>query len=495
MEKPFLTLTSKDFLTGIAPSAHSVGAGLFYKAKGVTAIANPGSTEATDNGLLRGGPAATDFTAGVVVDNIVCGVKDYTGATSNLFMLGDSGHFYKKTFDDTNPTDLRSGTPITNPSNGMAIFQPVGGTKYLYYWQKSQIGRWDLSGTYATGWTDNQYTGLQTDYQHPVHRLFDRVYYGNSDRIGSLKDDGAAGVTHTLNVLNFPSYFVCTALSDDGIYLAIAITNNNQSISAFADTRLLFWDTNTSSWQREYSIPDPFIISLTRMGNMVIAQGYYGIYECSFDGGVKKILSRLTAGPTGSTRTAGPHCAGIYNSSGYMFAHGDGGLGNNPCVAHLGKIADDTPNAYVEPISTDTSKTVTFIETQFQAGRIYVATTTPKFYAYKFSGITAQTSVSAQTVYLPVPLKWKITRIDAIFGEPLASGDAFDIDTKTDEDTAAVDFGAASFATDGATRRKKMPAPSGKQVICERQFSLVLNFTGGIPKLKAIELYGGPMTP
>ena len=495
MEKPILNLSSKHFLSGIASGAHSEN-GLFFRAEGITSLASPGSSESLDNGLLRGGLPSTDYTASVVVDSITCGVKDYPGATPYLYMMGDSGHFYKKALGSANPTDLRSGTPITSPSNGVSIFQPTGGTRYLYYWQQAQIGRWDLSGTYPTGWVDNQYTGLQTTTMHPTHRFYNKIFYGNKDRIGSLIDNGAGGVTHTLNVLQFPSNYLVTSISNDGIYVVIAITDNNQLTSGFADTRVIFWDgANTSSWIREYHIDEPFINSLTRVGNSVIAQGQRGLYDISF-GGVKKILSRFTGrGLTSGTDLVGPSIAGSYGQSGYIFAHdGNSGLFSN--ISTIGKMSEDSPNARMTPIiSPDSNKTFTFIETQFESGKIYAATSTPKLYSFNFGDAgSASTSVSAQTVYIPLGEKYEIERVDVIFGEPLTTGDSMSIQLKTDEDTPAYEVTptelVSSYSSDGAIRRKQMRV---NKFIADEQLSIVVNFTAGAVKIKRIKVYGKPV--
>lgn len=487
MEKPIITISTKNFLTGIAPSAQIDNAGLFFKALGVTPVYDPGGTESVENGLLQAGPAPTDFTGSVIVDVPFAGFVDYVSDQPFLFMLGASGHLYIKAPGAATPIDMRSGTPITNPSNGIITFQPNGGSKKLYYFQRTQIGTWDMSGTYPTGWTDNAYTGLTTTLLHPAHKFYDRVYYGNARFVGSLKDDGAAGVTHTANDLDLPGSLNVTALSDDGVYLAIAVTNNLAGTDNFSDTRILFWDTNTSSWQREYAIDDPFIIALKRVGNVVYAFGQYGIFQCTFDGGVKKILARLVGfGTTADLASGyGSARADSFGQAALIF-------GTDASVDTLGKLALELKSAYYKPFKIPAAVgTPTLVNSSFDKGRVYVATDGPKLYAYDFDGATRNTGVSAQTVYFSLPTKYFINRIDVIFGEPLSSGDALDIDTKTDEDTAAVNFGPdIAFATQGAIRRISL-YPT-KRVQVDEQISLVVNLTGGNPKIKRIEVFGIP---
>src|SRR3990167_8428709 len=105
MEKPILTLTTKDFLTGIASSAHTERGGLFFKADGVTPVYDAGGTASTQNGLLQAGPTPTDFTASVVVDIPFASVSGVNGAF--LYMLGASGHLYSKGLGSAAVTDGR----------------------------------------------------------------------------------------------------------------------------------------------------------------------------------------------------------------------------------------------------------------------------------------------------------------------------------------------------------------------------------------------------
>jgi len=507
MEKPFLTIESKDFVTGIAPSAHSEKGGLFYKAKGISPINEPGITESTDNWLLRAGPLASDLDSGgtVVVDNAIARAIDY-GSSTYLYLMGDTGHFYQVTAA-LGVTDLKSGGAISDVANGMVIY-PVGGTKYCYYFQKTQIGRFDLSSTFvdnyvaASGGTVTL-SGIHSTTMHPTHRFHDRVYWGNLSSVGSIKDDGTNGVTFSSNDLDIPADSIITAISDDGIYLAIAITDNTSFVgSTLADCRILFWDTSSDSWQREYRIPDQFIHSLTRQGNTIIAQGKRGIYQVSFDGstsaaggGVKVLASLLTGlTSTSSVQLSGPYLGGIYKQNAYLFAHDSGGTSTYSSIGSLGKLSIDAPSAFMEPlIGATANHQFSLIETEFLPGKV-IAGLNNKLYSYTFSGDSAATGVNAQTVYFHLPQKIQITRIDVIFGEPLASGDSVSLFVFTDEDTSSQAYGSAiTYAAYGAIRRKQVfPNTS---ISADQQFSLEIQFNAGTPKIQRIEIYGQTMTP
>lgn len=486
MERPILTLSTKDFLTGIAPSAHTERGGLFFAANGVTPVYDPGGTASTQNGLLQPGPAPTNIGGSTVVDTIFAGISANL-TTGRSFFLGDGGHLYQL-LDNGTLSDLRSGTPISNPANGIAIWGPAAGSRLMYYWQKTQIGTWDLSGSYPTGWTDNAYTGLSSVAYHPVHEFVGNLYYGNVSKLGAIIDDGDATPTHSTNVLDFSPNLAVTAISNDGIYLAIAASENLEGVNVFATNRIYFWDTFSSSWNREYEIRDPFVYALLKSGSQVIAFGQYGVYLVTFNGGVKKILSRLIGfGTTADVVTGyGASRAAIYNNEAVVFA-------TDTTIDTLGALDNSIPSAYFKPFKVpDSVGTPSFVFTNFAVGSVYVATDGDKLYRYDFNGSTRETGVSAQTIYFPLRSKTRIHRVDIVFGEPLASGDAMSLQFKKDEDTAVSPTTAltATYADDGAIRRKSVRV---LDFVAEDQLSLVLNWTTGAVKIKKIEIYGTPV--
>lgn len=486
MERLF-DLGSKELMSGISPSAHTEQGGLFLKAKGVTAAYDPAGSESTQNGLLQACGAITDHTGSVVVDTPIASVV-YDGGTPYLLILGDGGHFYRKPYGSGAPVDIRSGTPYTNPANGVAKFQPRGGTLNYYVWQRTQIGVANPLVAYPTGWTDDTYTGLQDTYLHPTHAFLDAVYYGNKDRIGALLDAGDTTVNHQTNVLDINTNWYVTGLCDDGVYLVAATSNNLAGVEYLTDNKIIFWDTYSSSWQREWKIYDPAIWAIKSVGSNIYAFGQFGIYECSFNSPPRKVLN---AG-TGFSDLAyyglgyGSNRAGVFNQSALMWGGAD-------TLNSIGKLASDLPSAYLRPFY-ETLGEVSWIETQFEKGKVYFGTRSDKLAAAEFNFATRQTSLSAETVYIPLKKRGVLNRIDVYFGEPLASGDSLNIDVQADEDVAAVDWNTASFAVHGAKRFVPLHKVGGGSYETE-QIKLVLNFNGGAVKIKRIVGWGEPLEP
>ena len=472
MERPILTLTTKDFLTGIAPSAHTENGGLFFSASGVTPVYDPGGTESVENGLLQAGPSPTNIGGATVVDTIFAADSGVINSVNYAAFLGNDGHIYTLLTNGT-LSDVRT---VTTPRAGVKFWR-----NGFYYWNGATIGR----TTDFSSFTDAAIspTGLGSNIPAP-HLFYDELYFFHN--AGTRLDKLTATTTVSEDVLDFEAGQIGTAISDDGIYLVLAFTFNQQSANVFANNRILFWDTNSSSWQREYIIQDPFIWSMKRVGNVVFCFGQYGIYEVSFNGGVRKLLDRLIGfGTPGDLLSGfGFFRADLYNQQGLI-------LGTDETIDTFGKLASDLPFSYMKPFKIPTGVgTPTCVFSRFAVGSVYVATDGDKLYRYDFNNATRDTSVSFQTIYFPFKQPTQVNRIDVIFGEPLASGDAFDIDTKVDEDTAAVDFDSVSFATHGALRRKEMHG----SVQVNNQLSIIGNFTAGAPKIKAIEVYGQPLT-
>src|SRR3990167_3536218 len=95
MERPILKLSSSDFLTGIAPSAHTERGGLFFSALGVTPIYDPGGTASVENGLLQAGPAPTNIGGATVDDVIFAADSGVVNSLNSASLYGADGNIYR----------------------------------------------------------------------------------------------------------------------------------------------------------------------------------------------------------------------------------------------------------------------------------------------------------------------------------------------------------------------------------------------------------------
>jgi len=467
-----LTLTTKNFLTGIAPSAHSERGGLWHKAVGINTFIDP-TQESINAGLLQTSPAPTEITGGpggtpLSATTRVTGAgagSTYIGTTAGVAQTDISG--------DNNATTTLTNANMTN---GLALFQPRGASaEYLYYWQKTQIGRYgDLNGTPSA--TDAYLTGLQDTPYHPAHKYFDEIYYGNKDRLGRIKDDGAGGITHSSNVLDFESNKLVTCLEDDGDFIVIGLTENGGDNDIFGKTSVRFWDKTSSSWTIEWNIPDVNIIALKRIGVVIYAVCARGIYTFN------------RSNPPVKVKTINSAHAPTFGKSGAVGIIGDAltwGAGSNGTVNLYGSAFETLPVAFHQPFSGAGTGSVSLIADNARFMRIIIGTDEPKLYRYIITA-GGGTSLTAETIYIPLGERYDIKEIEFIFGEPLASGDSLNVDLQADEDTSATDYGTISFATHGATRKKSIISPKTNV----DNLKMILNFNGGNVKIKQINVYG-----
>lgn len=495
--RKILVLGKKHFRTGIAPGGAYDDGALLYFAPGINVVPEAGVRIATRNYLLQSGAVGVSITG--LVDSVIAAAT-YQASSANAYFMGDAGHLYQwlvSNFPSSTLSDKRSGTPISSPTTGLEIFQPKGGSAFLYYWQQSQIGRWDLASAYPTGWTDNwQTSGVTTDYLHPTHRYFDRILYGNRTAVGQLKDDGASGVTHTSSVLDIPANQIITDISDDGIYAVIAVTDNivfDQTI--FPTTKVLFWDGNASSWLREYAIPDPFIYALEKTPDGTFAFGITGIWQVTFNG-IKKILSlppnvyTLSA----NTNNKGHLAVSHFGQSALTWGALDG---SNLLIKTYGKLANDKADIFLHPFvqATGSSAHITYCDGNILKGNIIAADDTFAMKAFPFSATsTPATGTVAQTVYLPLGGRYQIEMIRIILSQQMASGDSLTF-SATREETGVSggtgSFDAMNFTGDGAIRAKNCYA-TGTTLEAEN-LSLAVTFAGGVCKIQQIEVWGTPM--
>jgi len=484
MQKLF-ELTSKDFLTGLSASGHMPSGGLFIEAAGINPFRNAYSGS-YDIGLLQTSSAVTETNTNVA-DNIIGGC--YRGSEFKGYLLGDSGHFYEyNTSSYAAPTDLRSGTPITNPAGGVDIYE-INGTKYLFYAQRTQIGKWDLSGTYPTGWIEN-YIGsggsitvaLQSTDIRPFHQFVGNLYYGNKHRIGMIQDNSTITPTHDDNALDIPSEFSIVSITDDGYYLVFAATTNTISGNLQVNTlnKIFFWDTSSNSWQKEYTLPVANIMAIRRVGTAIFALTSDGLYACSVASAPELLVplsNTDTSGRTGGVTYAHDTVA-VKNNVFYWIN------GNNEICAYGSPMPGMTARFFKPFVGVGTIGTYLGYPDKF---RIVCAGTNSKLGNINTASGGA-TGRSAETSYINLNGRWQIKRIDIILGEPLALGDELNIDLQSDEDTAATDYGTMSYALDGAVRAK----PLSNNLTVEN-LKMIFNFVGGNVKIKRICVYGEPI--
>lgn len=493
MEAPIIRLGPKQFLSGIAQGAHDASR-LWYKADGINPIADAASGANQNSGLLMAGAAGVSITG--IVDIPIAGTISFAGGVSTSLVLGASGHFYAMTIDSPSVsaptpgsdsyTDLRSGTPITNPRAGLEVLQ-CGSSTYAFYFQEAQIGRatqnaFTGADTYPTGWTDNYFTSannVESDSVRTPHRFNDGIYYANGKYIGVISNDGTTTPAHNGQALDLPSGYRCLAITDDGTYLVVVCCENYVRYGSRARTRVLFWDTFSTSWVREYYIPEPYVSGAVNIGGTPYVLGRNAVWATTLNGR-KRVLTRKPG--IFQSQIQGNKAQSIY---GEALVWGGTTPSGNRCLHTLGKLDDSMPATYLTPVLLP-AYDVTYVNGETYEGYVLVGSANSDIKAYPLSGGTPQTGLTSQTIYIPLAHRYDIKCVELVFGEPLASGDSFSISAQPDEDTTATSFGTATYASDGAIRRKSLFA----SLTADGQLSLTFTFTAGAPKLKEVLVFG-----
>lgn len=480
-----LTLSTKDWITGISSSSFLQTGILGEDTKGI----NPVSNNDDIRGLLAPAGTSTDIAGAAIVDEPIAYTTDSSAGTTTSYILGHEGHLYSQDTltPTTTPTDHRSGTPITNPANGLETFQSVGASNYLYYWQKTQIGQWDMTGSYATGWTDNWVTGLTDSYVHCTHKFDNQIFYGNGDAISRIYDN--AGTTaNQADILDFYADYQCVSIADDGYYLIIAITNQTVSgtPSGIAGNKVLFWDrSNSISWNREWNLSgESAIIAVKRVGARVYCVTTESIWLVSFGTPPQKVADlttnlRLSYASFTSLGSSGHHKVTQYKE-GIAWAASDR-------VGFYGKLAPEAPEAMhciVDAAADGDFLTIT------HPNRSYLYMGSDGEYWYTQPGVPASTTAQAHTSFIPLNNTYQISRVEFIFGEETASGDSLQVSLAADKETSATLIETITHAkVDAQTDNKRVYNIYPKSFKCEN-LQIQMAFNGGAYKVKTINVYG-----
>lgn len=474
MQKPILTLTSKDFYTGKSTGYHVDRGGLWGDACGINVFTDP-DNNTVEAGLLQTSPTPTDISS-----TIAGNPTDYAVDGTDMWFVTSGGDIAK--IDLSSPASACTvvETSITNMGTGCEMFQPDGGSKHLIYgYSNTKIARHDLTTT-----STDVLTGLNSTTVRPIRKFKDRLYFGNVDKLGFVIDDGAAGFDGGGNTLDLPADKLIMALEDDGTFLVIAATTNTSfTQNVHGDTRVYFWDTNVNSWNREWVIPDTYVYAMQRVGDRIYALGARGLWMFNYQTRPVKLRDITGDSTLGSYHGAMSvlNNAVLWGGNGNSEVHSYGemlqGIGVRE-VLHC-PYAYPTNNARTTMVAADT-----------RTGFMFTGALTNKLYSWNLASGGA-TGVSAKSVYIPFSQTYEIDRIEFILGDVMASGDKLDVDVQGDEtageNTDGSTWGTLSFATHGAVKRRSL-----KGHLTTQNLKLILTFAGGNVKIKTINVYGKP---
>lgn len=475
--REILSLDAKALISGRARSRWIDGA-LWDTAQGL----NPFLESDTYRGTVAVTASPTDMTSSTVVDIPVAHAIDQRGSTNVLYILGASGHLYS--VGPTNTlTDLRSGTPINGPANGMAIMQPVGGAITLLFARESRIGTWDLSGSYPTGWSDGAYDPGTTTKHRPMHN-FDRVvYFGNKNYVGYFYDN-AGTITKVDQGLELDPLEVCTAISDDGRYVIVGASKpTDASYSTNTSCRVVFWNggVNEVIWQVE--IPNESSIrAIENRGGQTYVVGSTGVYLVTL--GVADAQTIYTfdsdeAIPYDGTTYGNPNCIAPFYD-GIIF----GALGTA-----ITKGEPSLDRGVYNPLQGMTGDISLYV-TDFKSNTIYVGTRSSKLYRYNMAS-AGNTTNSFVTRALDLKNEWYVRRIDIGMPNGVGGSDSLGITVIADDGDVSADQMVITQAVYGDTKYLRLFLP---QQVKTSKLRLSFAPSAGIPSFNSLKIWGDPAT-
>lgn len=472
--KKIISLTSKDWLTGINQDYGYPLSGIFKSSTsgGINPFTsgNLGHLALTKKPVEVGSLATpTGYNPTMVLD----GDTMYIATGTSMFKVTTC-------FGTPSLSKIRDAN-LSNGTGAVEILQTKTGSKYLYYWQTNQIGIYDLSGTYPTGWTDNKFA-ISTAYQgsyHPILRIDDTIFYGANYAVSSLKDDGStADAIHTEEVLDLPKEYTITALGTDGNYLFIGASKNSGSSGKYNETKIYIWDykNNLVSWTTSYSVPEETIMGFQYVDGIMYFVGRRGLYYMNAVTAPKRIRTDIVNV--------------IYNQGISQFNQSVT-LATSYGLYTYGKIVPNTNNATFNLsnlgiclLKTDASQTRTFVvdDTNYKLHYLNI--------------LSAETSssetVTVYTAQIPLDNIYKISRIDFIFKDKLQSGNYIStpqINVGGGGIGQTIVFDGVSYTLNGATgSATTYPTTNYADYSGD---SLIMNWTqNGGTLLNRIDIYG-----
>jgi len=464
--KKILSIGTKEIMSGISQDDQIVSGGIWYTVDGM-------------NPFISRNIGAVTFTQAPTEIGAISGSATsmaFDGASG--YILTDTGNLHKISDSFGTPTisNIRVAASISSPAIGLEMFQSMAGDKYLYYWQAAQIGRFNLTGTYPTGFTDNWHA-ITSSATHPTLRIDDRIFFGSGNYVEYLYDAGAdADVTTT--ALDLPKEYTITALGTDGEYLIVAASKNAGVLNSYNETMLVYWDwkNNLPSWSKIHYVPEEKITAIQTVAGVQYAVGVRGTYAFNISTSPKLVRKDISS----STK---PQTVGVYADA-LTYATGSK-------IGTYGKIIPSSPNALFKPILDPANKSITCIKTDVSINRMFYCSD-KAYYVNPQSASTDYSTLlfsSIDTAYINLGNSYRINRVDFIFSSLLASGSSIGTITLSGhggKDTQAV-FTGIYYTVDGAVGSASSKPIAEDFVGDELSFGATLY---GSVKIKRIDFYG-----
>jgi len=212
-----------------------------------------------DPNVLTQGPGLSTLTAGTqvgAVTTLIKGLQRISIDGTNAYAVGGV-KFYKFTASAVTNAGIwpHSITAASGNADGEDVCYYNGKYFYSYnYTGAGDIGRYDGSSTFDDNYMSDIPTGKTTLVASVPHQMIvggdDKMYITNGRYIASFDN-----TTFSSQALDFPygSVVVSIAWEHNSIY---ALVNRpNLTTSSYMESSVYIWDTTSSSWSYEITVP------------------------------------------------------------------------------------------------------------------------------------------------------------------------------------------------------------------------------------------------
>lgn len=305
-------LVIDNFLGGLAPSRF-IGDPL-TQTDPSSAGWFPVHTSAPDSGLneiniLQRGYQLDTVTNVSVIQGDIKWVRSFsrgTGSYAYALTVNDASsknvlhRLEMSTATITNNATFPHALATNSDASGLDFFT-ISGTNYLMYAAGNNLGRYDLSTTFADTYkTTLGTTCLGDTISHPMVQGNGNLYIGNSNYSANTacvaKLDGSGVLTETALDLSATQQLVrCLEFNRNYLYIGASATGTSGA-NYRSQASMYVWDGVSSSWQEQFTFPEEDITAIKAFNGSIFAWGRRGFYE--FTGSGFRMLYPAAAGPS-----------------------------------------------------------------------------------------------------------------------------------------------------------------------------------------------------
>lgn len=430
----------------------------------------------TDPDVLNTQYAATKVSGTIVTDR----VQWIEPVDTDIYFYGNTGLFYKRTGGTGDFSIL--GTVSSSTGQGMGYY-----SDYVYLAAGTTTSRYGpISGTPSlAAWGT---ASLQSDTWHPMTTFVNYLCVGNGRYLGTWD-----GTDWTYNKITLPTGYKIRALSViTGKYLAIGAWKGT-NIYDSPESQVFLWNGDSTTYDDLIDVNEGGINALSFYQSLlyVWAGAHGNMY--GWNGNLvklKKVAKNLEAGKYVETY---PGAVSVWNGLTHFAISNSDSTTAYRGVYTYGQLNKNYPLSlnFTYPISSGTVQGTAVI-----IGAVKGVTPSQMYIGWQNGIVYGVDQVSSSTKYTTSryeslifdnqqPYKDKYGKMVKVTTQPLASGEAIELEYKKDNASSWTAFGTVSYSSDGAVTEKRFNVDW-----TAKEFQLAMDMSGTLtmPKITSLEM-------